>query len=90
MGRPCFLCGPFTGYIARTSASPRRGSKPRRTDRLVVGRNVALTLTVSQYGTEFRRVTRRVMARDAIRVGCSNGCRVGSEVFRGREETQLL
>jgi hypothetical protein len=25
--------------------SPRRGSKPRRTDRLVVGRNVTLTLT---------------------------------------------
>jgi hypothetical protein len=24
--------------------SPRRGSKPRRTDRLVVGRNVTLTL----------------------------------------------
>jgi hypothetical protein len=28
--------------------SPRRGSKPRRTDRLVVGRNVTLTLTVWQ------------------------------------------
>jgi hypothetical protein len=27
--------------------SPRRGSKPRRTDRLVVGRNVTLTLTLS-------------------------------------------
>jgi hypothetical protein len=26
--------------------SPRWGSKPRRTDRLVVGRNVTLTLTV--------------------------------------------
>jgi hypothetical protein len=26
--------------------SPKRGSKPRRTDRLVVGRNVTLTLTV--------------------------------------------
>jgi hypothetical protein len=25
--------------------SPRRGSKPRLTDRLVVGRNVTLTLT---------------------------------------------
>jgi hypothetical protein len=25
--------------------SPKRGSKPRRTDRLVVGRNVTLTLT---------------------------------------------
>jgi hypothetical protein len=30
------------------------------------------------------------MARDAIRVGCSGGCRVESEVFRGREESQLL
>jgi hypothetical protein len=27
--------------------SPRRGSKPRRTDRLVVGRNVTLTLTLT-------------------------------------------
>jgi hypothetical protein len=27
--------------------SPRRGSKPRRTDRLVVGRNVTLTLAAS-------------------------------------------
>jgi hypothetical protein len=25
------------------------------------------------------------MARDAIRVGCSSGCRVGAAVFRGRE-----
>jgi hypothetical protein len=53
--------------------------KPGLTDRLVVGRKVTLTLTL-----------RIVMARDAIRVGCSSGCRVGSEVFRGREETQLL
>jgi hypothetical protein len=30
------------------------------------------------------------MAREAIRVGCSSGCRVGSEVFRKREESQLL
>jgi hypothetical protein len=27
--------------------SPRRGSKPRHTDRLVVGRNVTLTLTLT-------------------------------------------
>jgi hypothetical protein len=40
-----------------------------------------------EYGTEFRRVTRIVMARDAIRVGSSSGCRVGSEVFRGSEES---
>jgi hypothetical protein len=30
--------------------SPRRGSKPRRTDRLVVGRNVTLTLRFSDDG----------------------------------------
>jgi hypothetical protein len=53
---------------------------------------VAVTSIVQSYegGTEFRRVTRIVMARDAIRVGCSSGCRVGSEVFRGSEETRLL
>jgi hypothetical protein len=31
-----------------------------------------------------------VKARDAIRVGCSSGCRVGSGVFGGREGTHLL
>jgi hypothetical protein len=63
-------------------------SAPGLYSRILVGRNV--TLTLSQYGEEFRRVTRIVMARDAIRVGCSRGCRVGSGVFRGREETQLF
>jgi hypothetical protein len=79
MGRPRFLCGPFTGYIVQTSA----GSE------LVTSSRVTRTVNY-EYGTEFRRVTRIVMARDAIRVGCSGGCRVGSEVFRGREESQLL
>jgi hypothetical protein len=49
-----------------------------------------LAVTSHEYGTEFRRVTRIVMARDAIRVGCSSGCRVGAGVIRGRKETQLL
>jgi hypothetical protein len=31
--------------------SPRRGSEPRRTDRLVVGRNVTLTLVCAKGGT---------------------------------------
>jgi hypothetical protein len=26
MRQPCFLCGPFTGYIARTSAGSRQSS----------------------------------------------------------------
>jgi hypothetical protein len=36
------------------------------------------------------RSSELVMARDAIRVGCSSGCKVGAGVFRGRGETQLL
>jgi hypothetical protein len=42
----CFLCGLFTGYITKGTSH----SKPRRTDRLVVGRNV--TLTLSENSTE--------------------------------------
>jgi hypothetical protein len=33
--------------------SPRRGSKPRRTDRLVVGRNVTLTMTLTLSSVEY-------------------------------------
>jgi hypothetical protein len=58
MGRLCFLCGLFPGYI--TSELQGRG--------------------------QLRQSVKWVMARDATR----GGCRVGAEVFRGREETQLL
>jgi hypothetical protein len=47
-----FLCGLFRGYITRNQSSvvypvmsPRRGSTPRLTDRLTVGRNATLTLS---------------------------------------------
>jgi hypothetical protein len=42
--------------------SPRRGSKPRSTDRLVVGRNVTLTLTVRQLRGRFQLRVQRVVS----------------------------
>jgi hypothetical protein len=38
--------------------SPRRGSKPRHTDRLVVSRNVTLTLTIVVVVEEGRKIGR--------------------------------
>jgi hypothetical protein len=42
--------------------SPRRGSKPRRTDRLVVGRNVTLTLLYSALYGVYTEVLRDLTA----------------------------
>jgi hypothetical protein len=56
--------------------SPRRGSKPRLSDRLVVGRNVTLTLT-SQFSLQ-RRVSRPEKGGSAPWLGGQGQSRVDS------------
>jgi hypothetical protein len=55
-----------------------------------VVRSPAITRTSSWLRSEYSTAERLQLVSSAIRVGCSSGCRVGSVVFRGREEAQLL
>jgi hypothetical protein len=66
--------------------SPRRGSKPRRTDRLVVSRNVTLTLSQSSWDSSSYELVSGESSAEELVDGQWEP--VGLQEVLGPEETQ--